>query len=111
MGGGLIFNAPDPASKNGAFMVSYSEKGGYLQWGRYDDKGVFTFIGGSPVPSGADGKWHTLAVSVGPTGYSVSLDGAALARDVPLGGAPGGRVGLLASNSQVAFDNLTLETK
>jgi hypothetical protein len=111
MGGGLVFNAPDPASKNGAHMVSYSQKGDYLQWGRYDEAGVFQFTGGSAVPSGADGKWHTLAVSVSGATYSVSLDGTALVSDVPLVGPAGGRVGLLVSTSQVAFDNLKLETK
>lgn len=110
MGGGIIFNAPSGSAKNGAHMVSYSEKGTYLQWGRFDEAGVFQFTGGSPVPSGADGRAHRLAVAVTGSSFSVTLDGAELVRDVPLTGTAGGRIGLLASTSHVRFDNLTLET-
>lgn len=109
MGGGLIFNAPNGDNKSGALMISYSEKGSYLQWGGFDDKGVFAFKGGSPVPSGADGKWHTLAVRVSAGSYGVSLDGTQLVAEVPLNGQPGGHVGLFASTSHVIFDNIVLE--
>ena len=109
MGGGLVFNAPNGDSKNGALMISYSERGSYLQWGGFDDKGVFAFKGGSPVPNGADGKWHTLAVRVSAGSYSVGLDGTQLVADVPLTGQPGGHVGLFASTSHVIFDNIVLE--
>jgi polysaccharide pyruvyl transferase CsaB len=111
MGGGLLFNAPAGNSKNGAQMLSFTGKGTYFQWGYFDDGGVFQFVGGSPVPNGADGKPHALAVRVAGNRYNISLDGKEIVLDVPLQGAPGGRVGLLASTSHVVFDNLTLESK
>jgi polysaccharide pyruvyl transferase CsaB len=111
MGGGIIFNAPDPASKNSAHMVSFSEKGAYLQWGSYDADGVFQFKGGAPVPSSADQAPHTLRVDVLDTTYSVSLDGTTLVTDVPLGAPGGGHVGLLASTSHVVFDAVKLESR
>ncbi len=108
MGGGIVFNAPNANSKNGAQMVSYSEKGNYLQWGQFDDQGTFQFKGGSPVPNGADGQWHTLAVTVAGASYKVELDGKAIVADVPLG-STSGQVGLFDSTSHVLFDNVKLE--
>ena len=109
MGGGIVFNAPDASSKNGAQMISYSEKGNYLQWGLFDDQGVYQFKGGSPVANGADGQWHTLAVTVTGANYRVELDGTTLATDVPLASSSG-YVGLFASTSRVLFDNVKLES-
>jgi hypothetical protein len=109
MGAGLIFNAPNRDSKKGAQMLSYTGKGSYLQWGHYDDGGVFQFKGGAPVANGGDGKWHTLAVHVVGATYTISLDGATLAENLPLERASGGQVGLLASMSRVAFANVKLE--
>jgi hypothetical protein len=43
--------------------------------------------------------------------YTIRLDGAVLAKDVPLEGQPGGHVGLLASTSYVLFDQAKLESK
>jgi hypothetical protein len=111
MGGGIVFNAPKADSKNGAQMISYAGNGSYLQWGYFDSGGVFQFKGGANVPSGADGAWHALEVRVSGNSYSISLDGAVLAQDVPLDRPPGGHVGLLASTSHVLFDNLKLESK
>ena len=111
MGGGIVFNAPNGDTKNGAQMISYTGKGGYLQWGVFDAAGVFQFKGGANVASGADGKWHTLAVQTAGTSYRISLDGVVIAPAVPLDHAPGGHIGLLASTSHVLFDNLKLESK
>lgn len=107
MGGGIVFNAPDVNSKNGAQMISYSEKGNYLQWGAFDEQGTFQFKGGSPVANGADGQPHTLAVIVAGASYRVELDGTTLVADVPVASA-GGHVGLFASTSHVLFDNVKL---
>lgn len=62
------------------------------------------------MPSGADGQWHTLAVDVSGSTYSVTLDGALLVADVPLEGSADGHVGLLASTSHVVFDDFALES-
>jgi polysaccharide pyruvyl transferase CsaB len=111
MGGGVVFNAPHGDSKNGAQMISYTSKGSYLQWGYYDESGVFQYKGGAIVPDGADGKRHTLLVRASGTSYSISLDGAEIAPSIPLDHAPGGHIGLLASTSHVLFADLRLESK
>ena len=111
MGGGLVFNAPSNKTKQGAYMVSYTGKGGYMQWGYYDNSGVFQFQGGTPMAnSGADGKVHTLAVQVKGTSYQVILDGTALGQPAPLLNVTAvGYTGLLTSTSRVLFENFKLE--
>jgi hypothetical protein len=90
-------------------MVSYTAKGSYLQWGSFDKDGNFQFKGGSNVPNGGDGKWHTLAVRVTGKTYSVSVDGTILASDLPFDRPAGGFVGLTASTSRVIYDNVKIE--
>jgi hypothetical protein len=109
MGGGLVFNAPDPTTKNLAQMVSFAGGGTFLQWGSYDAAGVFQYQGGVQVsPSAADGQWHSLAIRTAGSTYSVYLNGEEVAGAVPLKAPPGGYFGLLASTSAVAFDNVAI---
>jgi hypothetical protein len=110
MGGGIVFNAPRNTSKNGAHMVSYTAGGTYIQYGYFDQQGVFQFQGGLNTRSGADGQPHTIAVRVTGTTYEVLLDNEVIARDVPLQGQPGGYAGLLVSTSHVIFDNVVIES-
>lgn len=111
MGGGLVFNVPTDGGKQGAQMVSYTAGGKYLHWGVFDANGVFQFQGGATVPDGADGKKHTLGVQVSGTTYSVTLDGTRLGGSLPLSTTTPGYVGLIASTSQVRFDNVKVESK
>ncbi len=109
MGGGLVFNSPSDTSKSGSQMVSYTGSGKYMQWGYFDDNGIFQFQDGSPTLDGSDGKNHHLQVRVRGTQYSVLLDGVSLGKSTPLWHPNGGYVGLLASMSQVVFNNAKLE--
>lgn len=111
MGGGLMFLAPTREGKAGAHMISFTAGGGYLQWGRFDDAGVFQFQGGANVlPRVDDGTSHRLAVEVSGDVFTVNLDGQTVASGVPIGSGPrDGYVGLFVNTSIVAFDNVTLE--
>jgi hypothetical protein len=109
MGGGLIFFAPKNDTKTGAQMVSFTGKGSYLQWGYYDNSGIFQYQGGLGITSVADGKTHTLAVNVTGSTYDVILDGRTVGTKVPLKSGTTGYTGLLVSTSQVQFDNFKLE--
>jgi hypothetical protein len=109
MGGGLVFNAPATDTKNGASMVSFTGEGSYIHWGYYDSNGVFQFQGGSPVPTGQNGKTQTLAIEVSDKTFNVSLNGVVIGQKVPITGSLVGYPGLLASTSEVLFNNLKLE--
>lgn len=110
MGAGLVFNAPESGTKKGAHMISFAGNGTYVQWGFFDGEGVFQYQGGTPIPATvADGAWHTLAVNVIGSTYSVSLDGVELGTNVPANGSAGGYAGLLVSTSDVRFDNVRIE--
>jgi hypothetical protein len=110
MGGGIVFNAPRNTSKNGAHMVSYTAGGTYIQYGYFDQQGIFQFQGGLNTASGADGQPHTIAVRLSGTTYEIRLDNEVIARDVPLQGQPSGYAGLLVSTSHVIFDNVVIES-
>jgi hypothetical protein len=110
MGGGLVFNAPKVDTKNGAYMVSYTGKGTYLQWGYYDNAGLFQYQGGASVQNSQDGKAHTLAIKTTGNLYEVSLNGVVLGSKIPINGTLGGYAGLLVSTSQINFDNVKVES-
>jgi hypothetical protein len=109
MGGGLVFNAPARNSRRGAQMISFAGNGTFLQWGFFDRSGVFQFQGGVDGVNGGNGEQHTLAFRINGNTYEVAINGVQLMKDIPLASPAGGYFGLLASTSQVAFDNLRIE--
>lgn len=90
-------------------LINYTRGGDAIQWGHFDEGGNFVFENFAPVANGGDGQWHTLRVAVQSGKANFSLDGASIAQAVPLT-FPSGYVGLLVSNSKVAFDDFTIVT-
>ncbi|KPV50705.1 hypothetical protein SE17_25340, partial [Kouleothrix aurantiaca] len=108
MGGGMYFNMAQRDKKNVSQMINYTEGGKSLQWGHFDDGGNFVFEGSAPVPDGSDGEWHTLGVAVKDGKATFTLDGTVIKKDAELA-YTSGYVGLLASNSKIAFDNINFQ--
>lgn len=106
MGGGLYFNMAQPDKKSRSQMINYTQGGKAIQWGHFDEGGNFVFEGSAPVPDGNDGKWHTLSLRMTGGKASFMLDGKELAKDVKMT-YTSGYIGLLVSNSKVAFDDIT----
>ncbi len=109
MGGGLYFNMAQRDGKMRSQLINYTRGGDALQWGHFDEGGNFVFEDLVTVANGADGEWHTLTVAVARGKANFTLDGALVAQAVPLT-FPSGYVGLLVSNSKVAFDDFTIVT-
>lgn len=108
MGAGLVFNAQSVTDKTRAQMVSFTADGQYLQWGYFDETGLFIFQNGSFVTGIIEGREsHTIRVEVSDEAYSVTLNGVLLTDDTPLI-YPRGYVGLFANLSITAFDNIVL---
>ncbi|WP_165360676.1 family 16 glycoside hydrolase [Candidatus Chloroploca sp. Khr17] len=105
MGGGLLFNMARRDNKSRSQIVNYTQDGTVLQWGHFDEGGNFVFEGSAEVPDGSDEAWHTLALSVAEGKLTIMLDDEIVATDVELA-YTGGYVGLVASNSSVAFDDV-----
>ena len=105
MGGGLYFNMAQPDKKSRSQMINYTQGGKAVQWGHFDEGGNFVFEGSAPVPDGNDGNWHTLSVRMTGGKATFTLDGKELARDVKMT-YTSGYIGLLVSNSKVAFDDV-----
>ncbi|MDX2004734.1 MAG: hypothetical protein SFU83_05600 [Meiothermus sp.] len=106
-GGGVVFNLPTTEGLRGGHLVRFAEDGRSLFWGYFDRGGAFVGQGFAPLkPSGLDP--HRLEVLSRRDTYEVRLDGATLARGVPLYGNRG-FVGLTASQSRTSFTELRVE--
>ncbi|PYE49910.1 acyltransferase family protein [Deinococcus yavapaiensis] len=103
-GGGVIFNAPNADSKNGAQLVRYTDDGSGIFWGRFDASGKFTGDGfAQTLPPEKAGR-HVLELRVAESTYGIVLDGRELVANAPLR-SPSGHIGLQTSVSSVAFDS------
>ncbi len=107
-GGGVLFNLPTASSKNGGTMVRYFEDGTVVAWGYFDANGVFNGQGSATAAApGAD--THALEVNVGRESYTVRLDGAVVAENIPLNTPNASSfIGLTASQSVTAFESVSV---
>ncbi len=114
MGGGLIFNAANKDTINGAMLFAYSPSmpdGSLVHWGSFDQSGAFNLLGDYvAIPPANDGVPRTLIVRVRSNTYSLAIEqpGAAPLELLPETILPGGRVaqpyvGLYATQSRVKF--------
>jgi hypothetical protein len=107
-GGGVLFNLPQPDSKNGGHMVRYVEDGGIIAWGYFDENGGFNGQGSAQVSQPGDSP-HVLTVRISETAYSIALDNVELVTDVAINNPVSpAYIGLTASQSVVAFDEVTV---
>jgi len=105
IGGGLLFNMPNGDTKRNGHLVRYFEDN-TLAWGYFDNENVFTGQGYAAVDPPGD-QLHTLQVIVGDTAYTILLDNRMIAENVPLV-STGGHIGLTASKSIVAFEEVII---
>lgn len=103
-GGGLLFNMPQPESKNGAQMVRFTDLGDAIAWGYFDAEGNFVGVGSAPITAPSTDA-HKLEVTTQGQQYSISLDNTPLASNISLNSV-GGYIGLITSQSQVAYDSV-----
>ncbi|MDZ4720580.1 MAG: hypothetical protein SH847_19170 [Roseiflexaceae bacterium] len=107
MGGGFIYNMPDPTKRAGAQIVDFSQKGSVLRFGRYNEAGNYTYIRAVNVkPAVMDGQWHTLQLVTHAVTTTVNLDGKQVGKITNT--SLGGYVGLTTSQAKVAFDSVQL---
>jgi hypothetical protein len=101
VGGGLLFNMPSPYQINSASVVRYAGQTNRLLWGFYDEQGNFTQQGEVDAPA-PDAEPHQLRILSSEAGFDLHLDNQLLAQAVPQP-RPYGHIGLLTSQSSVAF--------
>lgn len=106
-GAGVVFNAPQQDSKNGAHMVRYGDDGAGMTWGYYDAAGQYVEQGYAATFPPEEPIYHVLDVMVDSETYSVVLDGLPLVEGVPLVSREG-YAGLQSSVGVVAFDSAEL---
>lgn len=107
-GAGVLFNMAQPDSRNQAHMVRYVHDADFVVWGYFDADGVFEAQGSIPVTAPADDT-HILQVLIQPQTYSIVLDGALLAADIPLV-MTGDYHGLVTAQSSARFDSFVVRT-
>ncbi len=111
-GAGVSFNAPDPGTRDGAQVVRYTDDGQGLLWGQFDAAGQYLNQGSAtlkPEQANRPNSLHALEVEAKQDAYTIRLDGAVIASDVPLL-SRSGHVGLQSSQGTVAFDALEVKT-
>ena len=106
-GAGVLFNMPYADRLNGAHMVRYSDRRpGGIFWGYYDQAGKFVGQGYANVDPPGTGP-HTVRVVSGNSTYSIYLDGALLADNLPLENAQNyGYIGLITAQSSAAYNSI-----
>ena len=102
-GGGLVFNQSSEHTRSGAMVVDLANAGTQLRWGQYDALGYYNYIGGVDV---AGSGTSTIAVEVRGSSIDVFFNGALVGSTTT--DQPGGYVGLLATRSKVAFEDVLL---
>lgn len=107
MESGLIFNMQQRDSKARSQVVSFTANGEFLQWGSFDESGVFQYVGGMPIFSVQDENWHTLQIVVRELAFDIVLDGQTAVSEIPLDYTQG-YVGLFTSRGWIAFDDVHL---
>lgn len=105
IGGGLLFNMPDATSEKSGHMVRYFEDN-VLAWGYFNAAGVFSGQGNIRVDPPST-QAHTLQISADGAVYSIKLDEQLVAENIPLINKQG-HIGLTASQSVVAFDEVEI---
>jgi hypothetical protein len=104
--GGLVINQQSAATRSGATLIDLTDDGTSLRWGTYDALGYYIFAGAVPIDRPADGTDITLAVEVHGADVSIAINGTTMGTLTTE--HEGGLVGLVATQSTVAFTSVTL---
>lgn len=113
MGGGLMFNAQQTTSRQQSHMVRFNVDAGqlWLIYGYFGDDSDFVGQGSASLEIAPDdANPHQLRVQVGADGYALFVDGRPVASGVPLV-YRGGAVGFVTAASQVAFDDIRIDSE
>lgn len=107
LAGGLILGQPLPAERAGATIVDFTDGGGFLRWGKYDNAtGQYQYVGGVAMSDDFDpAASHELTVEVRDERTMVTVDGVEVGSFDPL---PFGRLGLVTSRASIAFDDVRI---
>lgn len=109
-GAGVIFNLPQAGLRNGGHMVRYIDTGDVIAWGYFDEDGTFNGQGDIKVEQPEE-IVHTLEVTANGQTYAIYLDDVLLMGNVPIvNPASPSFIGLTASQSSVAFDDIEVFT-
>ena len=88
------------------FLVDLADEGSTLRWGRYDEAGYYENVGWDQIPAPQPNEPVTLHIEVRGSEFTVVHNGNVVVTAATTN--PGGMVGLVASQSVVSFDQLTI---
>lgn len=104
--GGLIINQSAEDTRSGAMVIDLANGGERLRVGAYDHLGYYVYIDSVAIDKPVTGQEVTLAVRVLETEVTVFLNGVEIIQTTTI--HAGGMVGLIASESDIAFDSAKL---
>ncbi len=102
VGGGIIFNAPNPDSKNGGQIVRFLNGGSEIIWGYFDENGRFNGQGGGGVGL-LPGTKQTIGIRVNETTFDIVVNDTPVATDLELRSTEGGYLHLITFRGDVVF--------
>lgn len=102
-GGGVVFNQSSEHTRSGAMVVDLANSGTQLRWGQYDALGYYSYVGGVSVDGSGT---SSIAVEVRGTAIDIFFNGSLVGSTTT--DQPGGYVGLVATRSKVAFEDVLL---
>ena len=102
VGGGIIFNAPNPDSKNEGQIVRFLNGGSEIIWGYFDENGRFNGQGGGGVGL-LPGTKQTIGIRVNETTFDIVVNDTPVATDLELRSTEGGYLHLITFRGDVVF--------
>ena len=105
-GAGVIFHMAERDNPASGYMARFGRAGTEIFWGAYDENGVFTGQGGSPLEDPGNTA-RTLTLIVRQESYDILVNGTPIVTDLPHV-QPGGWLGLISYGGPVTFSNFQL---
>ena len=104
--GGVVFNVSSTNSRSGAIVVDLADDGATLRWGTYDELGYYQNIGWDLISAPAANEPVSLRIESRGDAYTIIHNGNTVVTETTP--YPGGMIGLVASQSEVAFQQIVL---
>ncbi len=104
--GGVVVGQSHEDTRSGAWLVDLTNGGSTLRWGTYNEVGYYQNSGSVDITAPGAGQFVNITVTVLDNNLTVEYDGAEIASLPTTTGD--GHVGLVSTQTAVAYDNVTL---
>ncbi len=104
--GGVVVGQSHEDTRSGAWLVDLTNGGSTLRWGTYNETGYYQNTGSVDIAAPAAGQFVNITVTVLDNNITIEYEGTEVASLPTTTGD--GHVGLVSTQTAVAYDNVTL---